>query len=175
MVIIIANRTQLLNSVGVLFLTQGILVLQPTHTSEQKRKGAWSHLIIMDLGLSALIGGLVVIEYNKISSGGEHWHSAHGIMGLATYIVLAIQATVGFTMFVTPKLYGSVDNAKAIWKYHRMSGYLVITLMLATVCAAVKTDFNVGTLKIQMWALVACSVLILIGIVSRIKKQKLGL
>lgn len=133
------------------------------------------HLALNDLGLAALIAGLIVIEYNKFDHNGIHFESPHAILGLITYILMLIQATVGFTMYLTPALYGGVDNAKSVWKYHRLSGYVVITLALATVCAATQTTFNKGVLGIQLWAVVVSSVLVLIGLVPRIKKQKLGL
>lgn len=96
-------------------------------------------------------------------------------MGLVTYVLIFIQAIIGFTMYFVPALYGGEDNAKAIWKYHRVSGYLVLTLSLATVCAATQTFYVKTTLGIQLWAVIVSSVLVLLGLIPRIKKQKLGL
>ena len=86
-----------------------------------------------------------------------------------------MQAFVGITAFFTPGLYGGEANAKSLYKYHRVSGYLVLGLMLATVCAATQTDFNKGVLGMQLWAVIVSSVLVLAGIVPRIKPAKLGL
>jgi FtsH-binding integral membrane protein len=121
-----------------------------------------------------LIAGLVIIEVNKFGHGGIHFESPHAILGLITYIFLLLQATVGFTMYFVPQIYGGESNAKAIWKYHRMSGYVVLTVGLATVCAATATTFNKGVLGIQLWAIIVCSILTLAGVLPRIKKQKLG-
>lgn len=96
-------------------------------------------------------------------------------MGLITYILFAIQAFVGVTQFYTPSLYGSEANAKALYKYHRMSGYVILIFSFATVAAATQTGFNVNALHIQLWAVIVASVLVLIGLLPRIKKQKLGL
>ena len=123
----------------------------------------------------SLIAGLIIIEYNKISHGGIHFVSVHAILGLVTYILLIIQALVGITQYYTPSLYGGLDNAKAIWKYHRMSGYLILLLFFATIAAATQTDFNKNVLHIQLWAVIVASILTLIGIVPRIQMQKLGL
>ena len=101
--------------------------------------------------------------------------SAHAILGLITYLVIAIQAFVGFTQYFVPKLYGSVDKAKSIYKWHRISGYVVLTLLLATVAAATQTDYNKNVLNIKLWAVLLAAVLVLVGVVPRIKKQKLGL
>jgi hypothetical protein len=165
----------LLNSGALLIFTQSILVLQPTHTAEQKRKGIIVHFTLNNLALDALVAGLVIIEYNKISHGGIHFESPHAILGLITYILLAIQALVGFTQYFVPQLYGSVARAKSLYKWHRMSGYLVLVMMLATVAAATQTDFNKTTLHIRLWAVLVSAVLVLIGVLPRIKKQKFGL
>ena len=162
-----------MNSAGILLITQGILILQPTHTAQQKKQGTYAHAALNDLGVAALIAGLVVIEINKGGSG--KWESPHGILGRVTSGLIFIQSIIGFTMYFVPALYGGEDNAKAVWKYHRMSGYLVLTLSLATVCAATQTGFNKSTFGIQLWAVIVSSVLVLLGLIPRIKKQKLGL
>lgn len=74
-----------------------------------------------------------------------------------------------------PRLYGGTEKAKALYKWHRLSGYVILTLLLSTVAAATQTDFNKTTLDIKLWAVLISAVLILIGVVPRIKKQKLGL
>lgn len=143
----------LLNSTGLLLLTQSILVLQPTHTAPQKRAGTITHFTLNNLGVDLLIAGLVVIEVNKVRGGTHHFESVHGILGLTTYILLAIQAAVGVTSYFFPQVYGSVAKAKSLYKWHRLSGYLLLVLMLATVTSATKTTFNVNTLHIRFWAI----------------------
>ena len=126
------------------------------------------------MALFSAIAGLVVIEYNKIAHNGAHFESPHAILGLTTYILLVIQALVGLTQFFTPSLYGGVDNAKKLYKYHRVSGYVVLLLMLATVCAATQTTFNVNVLEMQLWAVVVASVIVVVGVAPRIKMNKFG-
>ena len=123
----------------------------------------------------ALLAGLVIIEYFKFINNGEHWESVHAILGLITYIFLVIQALVGFTQYYVPSLYGGPENAKAVYKYHRASGYVILTLGLATVCAATQTPFNKMALHIRLWVVLVASVLVLAGVLPRIKLQKLGL
>ncbi|POS83581.1 hypothetical protein EPUL_006037 [Erysiphe pulchra] len=165
----------LLNSAGILFLTQAILILQPTHTPSQKRNGTVAHALLNGLGFSALVAGLIVIEYNKFAHNGAHFKSNHAILGFVTYFILVIQTVIGFTQYYTPSLYGSVANAKAIYKYHRASGYVALILMLATVATATKTAFNVNVLHLQLWVVVSTSILVLLGIIPRIRLYKLGL
>lgn len=166
---------QLLNSAGLLLTTQAILVLQPTHAPKQKHLGTNIHAVLNGTSVLSLLAGLVVIEYNKISHAGAHFESPHAILGLITYLLFAIQAAVGITQYYTPKLYGSVDNAKAVYKYHRMSGYVLLVLSFATVAAATQTAFNLNVLHIKLWAVIVASVLTLVGVLPRIKKGKLGL
>jgi len=165
---------KLLNSAAVLFFIQGILVLQPTHTAKQKKQGTYTHAAFNDVAILAAIAGLVIIEYNKFDHNGAHFESPHAILGLITYILVVIQATVGFTQYFLPGLYGSEGNAKAVYKYHRVSGYAILLLMLATVCAATQTGFNENVLQMQLWAVVVASVIVVVGIGARIKLSKFG-
>jgi len=71
-------------------------------------------------------------------------------------------------------VFGSVDKGKAIYKYHRMSGYCILVMALATICAATQTTFNINVLHIKLWAVIVTSVLVLAGVLPRIKKSKLG-
>ncbi|MCJ1335084.1 hypothetical protein MMC09_000350 [Bachmanniomyces sp. S44760] len=165
----------LLNSAGILLTTQAILILQPTHTTTQKIRGTNVHAVLNITSILSLIAGLVVIEYNKISHGGVHFVSPHAILGLITYTLFVVQALFGIAQYYTPSLFGNVDNAKSFYKYHRISGYLIVILALATVAAATATDFNKNVLHIQLWAVIVAAILTLVGILPRIKKQKLGI
>ncbi|MCJ1224957.1 hypothetical protein MMC12_001604 [Toensbergia leucococca] len=172
--VILFSAHPLLNSAGILLTTQAILVLQPTHSPKQKHQGTNIHAVLNITSILTLIAGLVVIEYNKISHGGTHFVSPHAILGLITYIFFIIQALVGITQYYLPIVYGGEDNAKAIWKYHRMGGYVILILSFATVAAATATDFNKNVLHIQLWAVIVAAIITLAGVLPRIKKQKLG-
>lgn len=164
---------QLLNSAGFLFVIQAILLVQPTHTPEQKREGTNIHAILNGIGVLALIGGLIVIEYNKISGNHAHFGTPHNIVGLVVYIVFILQALVGIAQYYVPVLFGSVNNAKAVYKYHRASGYLILVLALAAFATATQTAYN-NTLGIQLWVVIVASIITLVGILPRIKKAKFG-
>ncbi|KAL1310775.1 hypothetical protein AAFC00_001022 [Neodothiora populina] len=164
----------LLNSAAILLFTQGILIVQPTHTKEQKRKGTWAHAGINDVALLTAIAGLVIIEFNKFAHNGTHFVSPHAILGLISYILLLLQAVVGFTQYFVPQIYGGEENAKKLYKYHRVGGYVTFLVMLATVAAATQTDFNKNVLKIQLWAVIVASLITLIGVVPRIRLAKFG-
>jgi dolichyl-phosphate-mannose--protein O-mannosyl transferase len=127
------------------------------------------------VGASALTAGLIIIEMNKAGPGHAHFESAHARLGLTFYILVYIQAIVGFTQYYVPQLYGSVDNAKSVYKYHRMAGYIIAVLGLATICAATWTTYNLNVGGIQHWAVIVASVLVLVGVVPRIRLSKFGI
>ena len=172
--VILFSGHPLAQALAILTLVQSILSLQPTHTAEQKRTGQKIHASLNLLAFLFLVAGVFIIEYNKVVNNGVHFHSVHGYLGVITSIILAIQYFVGFTMWLTPVLYGGVDNAKKIYKYHRWSGYFILVLLLVTVAAATQTDYNENVLKIKLWSVILLSVLILVGVFPRIQKQKLG-
>jgi hypothetical protein len=172
--LILFSAHPLLNSAAILFFVQATLVLQPTQTAKQKKQGTYVHAALNDIALLAALAGLVVIEVNKFDHNGTHFESPHAILGLTTYILVIIQAIVGITQFFLPSLYGSVDNAKSLYKYHRMSGYVILLMMLATVCAATQTDFNKTVLGMQLWAVIVASVIMILGLGARIKLFKFG-
>jgi len=165
----------LLNSAGFLLSIQAALVLQPTHTPAQKRSGTLAHFLFHVLGASALTAGLIIIEMNKAGPGHEHFESPHARLGLTFYILVYIQALVGFTQYYVPQLYGGVHNAKAVYKYHRVAGYIIATLGLATICAASWTTYNLNVGHMQHWAVIVASVLVLAGVIPRIRLSKFGL
>ena len=164
----------LLNSSAILFSTQAILILQPTHTQTQKRQGTLTHFTINFLAIDALIAAFVIIEYNKFAHKAPHFTSVHGKLGLITYCLLAIQALVGFTQYFVPSLYGGIDNAKAMYKWHRFSGYIILVMMLATVIAATQTTTGKNFLELKTWSVALASVLVLVGLLPRIRRAKLG-
>lgn len=119
--------------------------------------------------------GVLIIEANKIRQGpGSHFHSVHGYLGVITSFVLLVQYVFGFLMWGVPGVFGGIDNAKALWKYHRMSGYLLYLLVLATVISAVYTDFNVNVLNIQLWTVIVAVTLVVIGVYPRLHPRKFG-
>lgn len=165
----------LLQSAGVLAVTEAILILQPTWTASEKVVGARYHAALNLLSFALFTAGIVIIEANKFKQGpGSHFHSVHGYLGVVTGVVLLLQYAVGFLMWGVPGVFGGVEKAKAVWKYHRMNGYLLLLLILATVISAVYTDFNVNVLDIKLWALCVAIALIVLGVYPRLHPRKLG-
>jgi cytochrome b561 len=156
-------------------LVQSILLLQPTSTQKQKVQGTYIHSGLNVIAMGLLIAGLVVIEMNKASHPETRFQSTHGKVALLVYILLLLQFLIGVAQFYTPKVFGSVDNAKSLYKYHRASGYLIVILSVVAICLATQTGFNANVLHIRLWATIVASVLLVVGLLPRIKKHKLGL
>lgn len=57
---------------------------------------------------------------------------------------------------------------------HSVSGYVLTVLFLVVIALATDTGFNNNVLHIKLWAVIVASLLVLAGIVPRIKKRKLG-
>ena len=161
--------------IGIFAVIQSILILQPTHLPKQKLQGQRYHAGLHVVSFLAFVSGIIVIEYNKFHNGLDHFHSAHAYIGVITSVVLVLQYLVGITMWAVPVLYGGVDNAKAVWKYHRWSGYLLLLLLLASVISATRTDYVQGVLEIRTLFTIIAGVVILMGVLPQISQKKLGL
>lgn len=156
-----------------LIQVQAILTLQPTHTPKQKTLGTRVHFGLHALSNLAFIAALVVIEISK--NGYPRFTSPHAVLGLITYICIVLQVLVGVVQYFFPaQILGSVERGKMIYKYHRMSGYALLVLELATISAATQTFYNVAVLHIKLWAVLVASILVVLGVAARIKKRKLG-
>ncbi|KAK7696429.1 hypothetical protein QCA50_001086 [Cerrena zonata] len=163
----------LLNAIGVLLLLESTLLLQPTHTPKQKHTGAIVHSILNGTAFILMYSAFVVIFVNKLNHHGAHFESAHAIIGLTTYILMFLQATVGIVQFYLPNVVGGEANAKAIYKYHRISGYLILLFILATAISVTYTPYIAYVLKIRTWFVALCSVVILAGVLPRVSLKKL--
>lgn len=154
-------------------MTQAILILQPTHEPEQKRVGQRAHAALNLTSFLLFVGGVTIIEVNKFRGHGPHFHSVHGTLGILTSIAILLQYLVGFTMWAMPSLFGGVDHAKSLYKYHRVSGYAIYLALLATVLSAVWTDYNKNVLGIRWWQLFVPVALVL-PLLLRINVTKFG-
>lgn len=173
--ILLVSGHPLSQIVGISAIVQSILVLQPTHLDKQKIQGQRWHAAIHVISFLSFVAGVTVIECNKMYNGLEHFHSAHAYIGVITCGVLVLQYLVGITMWAVPVLYGGVDNAKSVWKYHRWSGYLLLLLLLASVISATRTDYVKSVLEIKTHYVVLASAVILLGVFPRVSLKKLGL
>lgn len=114
----------------------------------------------------------MIIEYNKFDHGVNHFTSAHGRLGLTTYILILLQALVGVTQFYFPGLYGGVEKAKRVYRWHRASGYVLLLLLLVTVAAAALTETGRDVLGLRLGHVGGAAVLVAVGVAARIRPGK---
>lgn len=122
----------LLQSLSLLLLAQGVLVLQPTSQSRpNEKKAAFQihQLVALLLILPVVTAGSAIMFY--LHHPASHWISWHGILGSALTVWLWAQAALGAaTVWGGGKLLGGEAKAKSWWKWHRLSGYILLPAFL---------------------------------------------
>lgn len=109
-----------------------------------KKLAFHKHALINSLLVFPLLSiGSFAIIYNKYKHGASHFVTVHGKMGLAVVGWLCLQAiagalAAGLAFFVGPK-------ATRFYKYHRISGYVLLPLVLVTAhLGGAQSDWMVG-------------------------------
>jgi hypothetical protein len=75
-------------------------------------------------------------------------------------------------MFYFPHTFGSIDKAKRIYKYHRLSGYLVWSLILVNCILGTQSTWFLGVWD-NTWVWVVFGVVAFMGVVSRVRLSKM--
>jgi cytochrome b-561 domain containing protein 2 len=111
------------------------VTLQPTSTQRTKVAGLSRHQsAILLLGFPALLVGTFAIVMNKVELEKRHFRSWHSVLGIAAVAWVVIQICIGgASVWFNGKAFGGGPKAKAIWKYHRLSGYILFLWLLITV------------------------------------------
>ncbi|KAF8644136.1 hypothetical protein AX16_008663 [Volvariella volvacea WC 439] len=114
--------------------TYGILTLQPTSQPKTKAAGFKRHqAAILFIGVPSIIVGTSAISYNKWLNGKDHYTTWHGRLGILAVTWLVFQVLIGGgSVWFGGAAFGGGTKAKAVWKYHRLSGYLLFPLFLFT-------------------------------------------
>ncbi|KAI8380343.1 eukaryotic cytochrome b561-domain-containing protein [Blakeslea trispora] len=162
----------------VICATEGIALLQPTKTPSEKKQGLRKHAIVQSITYLSAIGGFSFIFYNKVVAGKHHFESFHGKLGLFVFIFLTVQLIFGITMAYFPQqVFGSVDKGKSLWKFHRISGYILLSLVWLTAQLGVRADYMYNNLYSTqlIWLHWVAVALVVFGVLSRIRLTKWGL
>ncbi|KAJ3574726.1 hypothetical protein NP233_g1581 [Leucocoprinus birnbaumii] len=124
----------LLQPVAIGCFSYGILTLQPTNQPKTKAAGLERHQnVIFTVGFPAMALGSLAVAFNKYLRDYPHFVTSHAQLGLACSLWAVVQLCVGFgTTWNDGVLFGGGARAKALWKYHRLSGYILFGLMLFT-------------------------------------------
>ncbi|CCG81725.1 Predicted protein [Taphrina deformans PYCC 5710] len=172
--LILASYHPLANTVALVLLVNAILVLQPTQTGPQKREGAVAHSVLNGLALLSFVAAVVIIWSNKHVHGAPHFTSVHGKVGLVAAVLLGLQVLVGLVQYYLPNLLGGEARAKGLYKWHRLAGYLLTALVLVNVTLGTQTPYFLGKLN-RLWVWIVFDVLIVAGLVPRIRPNKMKL
>ncbi|CAO1624408.1 unnamed protein product [Parajaminaea phylloscopi] len=123
----------LLQSLSLLFLAQSVLVLQPTTQARPKEKKAafGVHQAVNLVLLPVVTAGASIMLY--LHHPGNHFISWHGILGTAVLAWMWGQALFGAaSVWGGGRLLGGEAKAKGWWKWHRLSGYILLPAFLLT-------------------------------------------
>jgi len=123
-----------LQSFSLLLLTYGILTLQPTSQAKTKAAGFVRHqYAIAFVGFPAIFAGTFAVMYNKYLHGAHHFVSWHGKFGIAAMTWIVFQVILGGgSVWFGGAAFGGGAKAKALWKYHRLSGYVLYVFLMLT-------------------------------------------
>ncbi|KAJ3737324.1 hypothetical protein DFJ43DRAFT_254775 [Lentinula guzmanii] len=167
-----------LESLAMLFFTYGILTLQPTSQPRTKAAGLSRHQsAIVFMAFPALLIGVCAIVMNKFELDKRHFRSWHSVLGIIATGWIIIQISIGgASVWFGGKAFGGGMKAKAVWKYHRLSGYILFPLLLVTVdlggALSHWGEKNVP-LPIRMVAYVFAPLVCLVAILSRMRVSKM--
>jgi predicted ferric reductase len=100
-------------------------------------------------------------------------YSSHGQLGYITYMYMLLQFTLGVLVAYVPSLFGGATRAKGMYKYHRVSGYVLVMLLWITTLYGVFKPFVLPTSKFP-WVYYASTALVFAGLLYRIQSSKLG-
>ncbi|KAF8163114.1 hypothetical protein B0H34DRAFT_694172 [Crassisporium funariophilum] len=124
-----------LQTLAVFLFTFGIITLQPTNQPKTKAAGLVRHQVaILFVGVPAILLGTIAVSYNKWLRDADHFTTWHGTTGIICMIWIVFQIVLGAgSVWFDGALFGGRAKGKALWKYHRMSGYILFPLLLFTI------------------------------------------
>ncbi|KAM6500689.1 hypothetical protein JOM56_003703 [Amanita muscaria] len=169
----------LFQSVALALFTYGILTLQATSQPATKAAGLARHQLAMLSAFFFLLLGSSSVWYNKELYGKPHYATWHGLMGPICATLLILQVLVGGgSVWFDGAVFGGGIKAKAVWKYHRLSGYSIFLLLFFTAHLGGAWsgwgNKNVGTL-IRPLAYTIAPLVIVTSVFARIRSVSLML
>lgn len=103
--------------------------------------------------------------------------SVHAYFGIFTFSFLFVQLLFGIVIAYAPVVVGGTPHAKSLWKYHRISGYVLLVLIWATAQLGAHADFMVDNFPKPklLWLYWVSLALVAIGIAQRTDVSKWGI
>jgi len=124
----------ILQSFSITIFSYGIMTLQPTAQVATKAAGLSRHQLAMfAIGFPAIFLGTLAMWWNKVIHNAPHAVTWHGLFGYIAITWIVAQVLVGGgSVWFDGRLFGGNPRAKLVWKYHRLSGYVLFPLLLLT-------------------------------------------
>jgi len=163
-------------TLAVAVFAYGILTLQPTTMSQPQAKArgfARHQMAMFYIGFPLISAGSLAIIYNKYSREAAHFTSWHGTLGIIALAWMLLQIAVGGASAWRG---GIGRNPKALYKYHRASGYGLLTLFLVVIhIGGAWSHFgqNNGSTPLRIIAFMVAPLAVLIGVISRSRLSKM--
>jgi len=169
-----------LQSLALALFTAGIVTLQPTSQPRSKAAGLDRHqLYILFLGVPSVFLGTWAVYHNKNLAGREHLVSWHGLLGFIAVLWMCVQIAVGgASVWFGGAAFGGGMKAKNIWKYHRVSGYLLFPLFVYSAHLGGQwSGFSQknSSMVLRFLAYSIAPLLILGAVFSRVRTSKMNL
>ncbi|EPT00163.1 hypothetical protein FOMPIDRAFT_1023929 [Fomitopsis schrenkii] len=168
----------ILQSLSIVAFTYGIVTLQPTSQPRTKAAGLSRHQTTMLWGgYPAILLGTLAIWWNKTLHGSHHATTWHGILGYVSVIWIVIQVFIGIgSVWFDGRFFGGKSKAKLVWKYHRLSGYLLLPLLLFTAFLGGLWSHFVASntaLPVRIILFGVAPLCVLVGVFVRIRPSKM--
>ncbi|THH32984.1 hypothetical protein EUX98_g1177 [Antrodiella citrinella] len=168
----------LMQSLSLALFTYGILTLQPTSQPRTKAAGLIRHqLAMIALGIPVAIVGTSIVIYNKSRNNREHFTSWHGTFGITVMILSILQVLLGGgSVWFGGRAFGGNPRAKLVWKYHRLSGYVIYPLYLfAAYLGGAWSHWseNNSVLAVRLIAFTIAPAVLLLAVLSRVRLSKM--
>jgi len=167
-----------LQSLALSLFTFGILTLQPTSQPQTKKAGLARHqLFMVILGFPAILLGTTAMVYTKYSHGAPHFTTWHSRFGLIAIIWIILQVSIGAgSVWCGGAVFGGGQKAKAVYKYHRLSGYVLFSWLLVTAhLGGAWSAWVVGhtSFVTSVVAYTIAPAIVLISVYSRVRTSKM--
>ncbi|KAH9829196.1 uncharacterized protein C8Q71DRAFT_791587 [Rhodofomes roseus] len=168
----------ILQSLSICLLAYGIVTLQPTSQPKTKAAGLARHQYAMLCGgYPALLLGTLAIWWNKTSHGSHHATTWHGILGYISVFWMVVQVFIGIgSVWFDGRLFGGNSSAKLVWKYHRLSGYLLFPLLLFTAfLAGIWSHFTTRNTVLALRVILfgVAPLVLLLAVCARVRLSKM--
>lgn len=167
-----------LQTLSIALFAFGILTLQPTSQPKTKTAGLARHqLIMLALAFPCIAVGTLLMIWNKKIHESSHFTTWHGTFGIFAIGWMFVQIALGAgSVWFGGAAFGGGAKAKAIWKYHRLSGYLLFPFFLVTahIGGAWSTWMLMSTSQVtRIFGYVIAPLAILVGLWSRARVSKM--